>query len=273
MKKLRLTTNEWEEMLKDISMKYHECCNRNIMNFEYTKADVAAFIKNNEPNNIKNPIIQITSDAYVKMYELVNQSSVEIQWHGLVIKEDNIYTIYDILVFPQTNSATSTNSNQNEFAEWQTKLIMDMNFPIDKMRMHGHSHVNMNVYSSAIDDGYQSELITKVDENDYYIFLVLNKRMEMYPLLYDFEQQTLFEGKDIEIQILDQSGQDIKKWCSNQIKENCKTATTKHYGYTPPKPKTNFQIEKEQKEFNQRIADIMQKPKSFTVKGGKHGSK
>ena len=265
MKKLRLTTTEWEEMLKDISIKYHENCKQNIMNFEYTKKDVADFIKNSETNNIQSPIIQITADAYVKMYELVKQSDVEIQWHGLVLKEGNTYTIYDILVFPQTNSATSTNSNQNEFAEWQMKLIMDMEFPIDNMRMHGHSHVMMNVYSSSIDDGYQSELITKVEDGDYYIFLVLNKKMEMYPLLYDFEQQLLFEGKDIEIKILDQSGQDIRAWCKEKIKEYCKTTTARAYS-TPvtPTPKTNLQIEKEQKEFNQRIADILQKPKTFT---------
>lgn len=265
MKKLRLTDNEWKDLLQDIALKFRNNCHQNITEFEYTKSDVTAFLKKSETKNITKPIIQINADAYIKMYELVKQSSVEIQWHGLVLKNENIYTIYDILVFPQTNSATSTNSNQEEFAEWQTKLIMDMDFPIDQMRMHGHSHVMMNVYSSAIDDGYQSELITKVDNGDFYIFLVLNKKMEMYPLLYDFEQQILFEGDDIEIKILDQSGQDIRKWCKDQIKENCKTGTSYPYRYQTPKPepKTDIKLEKDLKEFNQRIADIMQKPKKF----------
>ena len=256
MKKLRLKTNEWEKLLQDISIKFHEDCNRNISNFSYTKEDVNKFVKDLTENEGNIPVIQITSDAYVKMYELVNQSSVEIQWHGLVEKNDNVYTIYDILVFPQTNSAAATSSDQNEFAEWQTKLIMDINFPIDKMRMHGHSHVNMNVYSSTIDDGYQSELITKVEDGDYYIFLVLNKKMEMYPLLYDFNQQILFEGKDISIVILDSNNNDIRTWCAEQIKENCKTHTPKKWSY---EPKTNLNIET----FKEAgyISDIMQSPK------------
>lgn len=266
MKKLRLSSEEWERMLKDISIKFHEDCNRNISDFEYTKEDINKFTKNLTEENGQYPVIHITSDAYVKMYELVNQSSVEIQWHGLVEKNNNTYTIYDILVFPQTNAPASTSSDQDEFAEWQTELIMDMSFPINNMRLHGHSHVNMNVYSSSIDDGYQSELITKVDDGDFYIFLVLNKRMEMYPLLYDFNQQILFEGKDIKIKILDKNNNDIKEWCSEQIKKYCKTEnknTWKSLAATTytSKPKTNLNLENIT-DLDNYIANIIEKPKS-----------
>lgn len=268
MKKLRLTSNEWEALLKDISTKFHENCNRNISDFSYTKTDVNDFLKNILKENTEKPIIQITSDAYTKMYELVKQSTVEIQWHGLVEKINNTYKIYDILLFPQTNTASSTSSDQNEFAEWQTKLIQDMSFPINQMRLHGHSHVNMNVYSSSIDDGYQSELITKVEDGDFYIFLVLNKRMEMYPLLYDFDKQILFEGTDIQIEILDNNNQDIRNWCTEQIKENCKTNQINNW-YKKPVPKTNIIAEKE--DYDQYIAEIIEKPRK--KKGGKYGSK
>lgn len=262
MKKLRLTPNQWEEMLKDISFKYHDNYYQNVTNFEYTKTDVAEFLKQIEPKEIKKPIINITADAYIKMYELVNQSTVEIQWHGLVKRKDNIYTIYDILVFPQTNSAALTSSDQNEFAEWQTNLIMDMNFPINEMRLHGHSHVMMNVYSSAIDDGYQTELITKVDDGDFYIFLVLNKKMEMYPILYDFEQQILFEGhNEIMIEILDSNNQDIKTWCADQIAKYCKTETRKTYGYGQKYPTTNLKLEEDWDE--PYISQILQKPRTI----------
>lgn len=266
MKKLRLTTQEEQSLIQSMINKFKRDCNRNISTFSYTKEDVDKFLKELSKEKIKKPIIRITAEAYVKMYELVRQSSVEIQWHGLVNKVSDIhYIIYDILLFPQINSATSTNSNQNEFAEWQTKLIMDQEFPIEKMRMHGHSHVNMNVYSSSIDDGYQSELITKVDDGDYYIFLVLNKKMEMYALLYDFKQQVLFEGKDIEIQIQDHSGENIKEWCKNQIEEYCTNPPERKWRPTYP---SGFQLETYGN--NQYISEILEPPKR---KGGKHGFK
>lgn len=248
MKKLRLKDEEWKDLLNDISEKFNKDCKRNISEFDYTKTDVTAFLKKITDEKINKPIIKITTEAYVKMYELVKQSSVEIQWHGMVQKyPDDTYLIYDILVFPQSNTATSTNTDQNEFAEWQMKLIMDENFPIQQMRMHGHSHVNMNVYSSAIDDGYQTDLITKVEDGDYYIFLVLNKKMEMYALLYDFDKQIIFENNDIEVEIMDQAGGNIKEWCAKQIKDNCKTGYIKTWQtpYANQSPATNFTLEEE----------------------------
>lgn len=223
MKKLRLTIEEEEALMRTIKDKFILDCRSNISDFSYSKEDVKEFLKTLETESVVKPEIWIKADAYTKMYELVRQSPVEIQWHGLVKKEGNIYTIYDILLFPQTNSAAATNSDQNEFAEWQMNLIKDINFPIHEMRMHGHSHVNMGVYSSGIDDAYQRDLISKVDNGDYYIFLVLNKKTEMFALLYDFEQQVLFDSSDITICIEDDKENDIKKWCKEQIETYCKT--------------------------------------------------
>ena len=240
MKRLRLTQNEEQALMKYLSSKFNNC-NKNITMFNITHKDIDDFLNElDKEKTIAYPTIGITSDAYVKMYELVKQSSTEIQWHGLVKRAKNVYLIHDILVFPQTNSTTSTSSDQEAFTKWQTDLVMDMDFPIEELRMHGHSHVNMNVFSSSIDDGYQSELITKVDDGDFYIFLVLNKKMEMYALLYDFDQQILFEGKDIKIKIYDKEAIDIREWCANQIKVNCKTSKPTTYSKSP---KTNFEIE------------------------------
>lgn len=231
MKKLRLSAAEWEEMLKAISAKFHEDCKMNIASFEYTKKDVTDFIKELTTENIKKPTILINSDVYTKMYELVKQSPIELQWHMLVKRfpETQEYMVYDVLLFPQTNTGTSTTTDQDEFAKWQTELIMDEHFPIEDLRGHGHSHVNMNVYSSGIDDAYQENLITKVEDGDYYLFFVLNKKMEMYALLYDFTQQIVFDTNDMDIQILDEHGINIKEWCSDQIKKYCKTVSKPTY--------------------------------------------
>ena len=173
------------------------------------------------PDNIVKPIVQVTSDAYIKMLELVNQSPVECSWHGLVARdeENDIYTVYDVMVFPQINSATTTTTDEDEFAEWQTNLIMDPTFPIEDLRLHGHSHVNMNVFSSGVDDKYQKDLITKVEDGDYYIFFIMNKKMDICIFLYDFKQQIMFEKKDITFEIVTLEGSCARKWAEEELKE------------------------------------------------------
>jgi len=225
MKKLRLTAEEKNMLLQDVEHTLKEICKNNISVFEYTKKDVQDFLNNLTDNTVEKPTLMIVAEVYTKMYELVKQSDIELQWHMLVERDikTNNYLIYDIMLFPQINSGVSTTTDEKAFAEWQMNLIKDPEFPIEDLRGHGHSHVNMNVYSSGIDDAYQRDLITKVEDGDYYIFLVLNKRMEMFALIYDFRQQILFETKDIDIKIM-YCGTDIRKWCTDQIKLYCKSA-------------------------------------------------
>lgn len=196
------------------------------------------------PEEIEKPKIMVTTEAYMKMLEMVNQSSVECSWHGLVHRHNNEYFVYDILVFPQINSGTSTTTDEDAFAEWQTDLILDPEFPIEHLRLHGHSHVNMNVFSSGVDDKYQKDLIAKVEDGDYYIFFIMNKKMEICMFLYDFKQQIMFEKTDIDFRIV--SGlydeelqapvifENINEWVADELKE--KATTERVYSYQKQKP-------------------------------------
>lgn len=240
MKKLRASSTEREEFLKAIRDElYMGNYGGDLSNFSIENI-IKDFSK--IPANVVKPRLVINSDAYVKMLELINQSPVECSWHGLVLKgDDRTYIVYDILVFPQRNSGTATTTDEKEFAEWQTKLIMDPEFPIEHLRMHGHSHVMMNVFSSGVDDQYQKDLITKVDDGDYYIFLIMNKKMEMCAFIYDFAQQVMFETADIEIIIamdcikfddgLD--FEDIRGWAKNELDQKAITERpqVRQYGY------------------------------------------
>lgn len=229
MKKLRATSEEREAFLKAVRDELYEGCYGGLLSdfsIEDIKKDFSKI-----PKDVKKPVINITTEAYVKMLELINQSAVECSWHGLVKKFDNAYLIYDILVFPQINSATTTTTDEKEFAEWQTKLILDPKFPIEELRMHGHSHVNMNVFSSGVDDKYQKDLLTKVENGDYYIFLIMNKKMEMCAFLYDFEQQIMFDKNDMEIRIIGLN-KDIRKWAKDQLAEYAITERTFPKGKT-----------------------------------------
>ena len=232
MNRLRLT-KEHQELLIQEAINQIETAN--------TIAELGELGKLLPPldtKKLKKPTIFIRANAYLKMQELVMQSDVEISWHGLVKRdiEKNAYLIYDILVFPQVNSATSTNTDQTEYAKWVQEIMMDEDeSKFDDMRMHGHSHVNMNVFSSGVDDEYQKNLITNIKDGDYYIFLILNKKHDICALLYDYNQQILFETKDLNIRVITDTNESISVWAANQIKNNCKKPpyTRPQYRQTP----------------------------------------
>lgn len=215
MKKLRATPEEKAHLIEDLTEQLAWFNKAPLSDF---KIDDLLKEYSKIPKDVVKPDITITTETYLKMLELVNQSDVECSWHGLVKRFGDKYLIYDVIVFPQINSATSTTTDEKEFAEWQTKLIMDPNFPIEELRLHGHSHVNMNVFSSGIDDQYQKDLLTKVDDGDYYIFFIMNKKMELCIFLYDFEQQVMFDKNDINFKIRTCDG-DIRQWAKDQLKE------------------------------------------------------
>lgn len=227
MEKLRINQEEKEVMAKEI-LKQLEKCNR-LSDFKLDFKNVEKVIK---PEH--KPIVQMTPEIYTKMYSLVHASPVEISWHGLVSrdKENDIYTIYDIVMFPQINGPTSTATDEKDFSDWMTSLIMDPEFPIQDLRMHGHSHVNMQVFSSGIDDAYQKELIAKVEDDDYYLFLVLNKKQEICVLLYDFSKQILFNTNDVEVRVVADDESNILEWTKENIEKYCKkeVVTIKQYG-------------------------------------------
>lgn len=219
MKKLRPTVDEKTKFIEDLTEQLAWFNKGSLSDF---KIDDLIKEYSKVPKDVIKPDIAVTAEAYLKMLELVNQSPIECSWHGLVKKFGNKYLVHDVLVFPQINSATTTTTDEKDFAEWQTKLILDPKFPIEELRLHGHSHVNMNVFSSGVDDKYQKDLLTKVDNGDYYIFFIMNKKMEMCIFLYDFEQQVMFDKNDITFRILSCST-DVRQWAKDQLKEYATT--------------------------------------------------
>lgn len=218
MKKLRLSPTEREMFLSNVQ----NIVKKNTM--EQLK-DLSDYIPELDETTIKKPTIYIPAEIMLKMEALVTASPVEISWHGLVKRhsETNSYLIYDILVFPQINSSAATNTDQEEYGKWLTEIMNDEDEnKFDNMRMHGHSHVWMNVFSSGIDDGYQTELLTNIKDGDYYIFMILNKKREMCVLLYDYNQQVMFETKDITINIVDSDRMSITKWATTQMEQYCR---------------------------------------------------
>ena len=137
--------------------------------------------------------------AYAKMLSLLVGYSTEVGWHGIVDRrDDNTFVITDIVVYPQTVDGVNVNTDQEEYQKWL------MEFDDEKynfLRMQGHSHVNMSVHPSATDTDCWESILKQIDDGDYYIFMIWNKRLEHTIKVYDLKLNVLYEDADIEVGI------------------------------------------------------------------------
>ena len=169
------------------------------------------------------PIVEFTPLAYLKMQSLVQNAKEEIGWHGLVAKADNVYKVYDIIVYPQTVTAVTVSTDEVEYANWL------MSYPdevFNDIRLHGHSHVNMGVSPSSTDTDFYNNLLNNLLDDDYYIFMIINKKNELNIWIYDSPNNIIFETKDIQVNV--KIGDlELNEWYSENVKANVKKPITR----------------------------------------------
>ncbi len=163
----------------------------------------------NDKDVIK-PNVVFTPEAYLKMMTLVLMSSQEIGWHGIVDKNNNTYTIQDIIVYPQEVSTATVTTDEKDYGSWLHCELEDETF--NKLRFHGHSHVNMQPNPSITDTNMYDAFLQTFQESDYYIFIIINKKMDLNIMFYDFNQGIMFETQDVNVSI---NNLDLKQWYEN----------------------------------------------------------
>lgn len=148
-------------------------------------------------------ILRFTATAYVKMQYLLAKFDSEVAWHGTVERtseDKSEFLITDILLYPQTVTGTTVNTDQAEYENWLFNLDDDT---FNHMRFQGHSHVNMGVTPSGTDLNHQEMLLTQVTDDDYYIFAIWNKKNARTIMIYDKKRNLYFDSKDVEVEIRD----------------------------------------------------------------------
>ena len=168
--------------------------------------------------------LHFTELAYMKMTALVREFSLEVAWHGVAFRDPDEtkdeYYITDILCYPQEVSAAKVDTDQAEYQNWMFDLEDDK---FNNLRMQGHSHVNMSVYPSGTDEANQEEILASKNEDEFYIFMIWNKRDERNIKIYDIKKNVLFEPADVEV-VIDDMGIGIDKFVS-EAKKMVKTKT------------------------------------------------
>lgn len=145
-------------------------------------------------------MLYFTPIAWIKMTALVSRFETEVQWHGMVRRiSENEFEIYDVLVPPHEVSGATVTSEYKPYIEWMDGLDDDT---FNAVRFHGHSHVNMPVSPSSVDNKYRLDLVTQLpkptgDDDVFYIFLIINKKHEWSAEIYDLTNNALYGTDDI----------------------------------------------------------------------------
>lgn len=154
------------------------------------------------------PNIFITPGAYVKMRKLVDDTTTEIGWYGIVTKYpglNEVYVIEDIIVYPQKVTGATCVQDDDKMFEFEMSLTTEQ---VNHKRFHGHSHVNMGVTPSGVDEQFYQDILSQV--NDYFIIAITNKRNEYTVRFYDMANNILYS--DLPIRVLEDSGNALDIW-------------------------------------------------------------
>lgn len=205
-KKIFFSDEEINEFLKSAQATLvEECLSLKKRKFQSDQDKEITFkIKMNEPKSDQRATLLFSASTWAKMYALINAYATEVEWHGTVERViQNTFCVKDILVFPHTVTEATVTSDQKEYEEWLDTLD---NETFNKLRFHGHSHVNMGVKPSDVDKGYRKNVLnnfgTPGEKTDYfYVFLIGNKKGEMSGEIYDLQNNVLYGTSDIDIKV------------------------------------------------------------------------
>jgi len=175
-------------------------------------------------------VVWLTMEAYRKTIALLTEFKDEVAWHGTVSRSDKSeFIVENILVYPQAVTGTTVRTDQDDYTQW---LYGFDDETFNKIRMQGHSHVNMSVSPSGVDDQHRNQLLDQLEPDMFYIFMIWNKSMSIHTLIYDLENNILYEDDDVEVKFLDVEDMDdfladakskVKKYDHEKSKHNTKS--------------------------------------------------
>ena len=172
--------------------------------------------------------VTFSAAAFAKMTMLVQTFSSEVAWHGVAFRDDeekNKFHITDILVYPQVVTGSTVNTDQEAYQTW---LYTHEDDVFNNIRMQGHSHVDFSTNPSGVDATHQEKILSQVDDDMFYIFMIWNKKFERNIKIFDMENNTLYENDDVNIYI-GEDGCDLNAFIKG-AKDIVKTKTYQYSG-------------------------------------------
>lgn len=150
--------------------------------------------------------VYFTELAWMKMTALLREFNKEVAWHATAYRlpgDTDEYVIKDILVYPQTVTATTVEMDNELYAKWETDGLMADDERFYNIRCQMHSHVHMGVTPSPVDLTHQEEILAQLDDDAFYIFMIWNKNLVANIRIFDMQKNVLFETNDVTWGVLD----------------------------------------------------------------------
>lgn len=141
--------------------------------------------------------------AWLKMQGLIWNFDKEVAWHGVATRgtdenEDDYY-INDIIVYPQEVTGATVTTDQVKYQSWLYALNDDT---FNNLRFQGHSHVNMGTTPSGVDTNLYNEILSQLNADMFYIFMIWNKRGEKTIKIYDLKKNLYFDTSDVTVKVI-----------------------------------------------------------------------
>lgn len=165
--------------------------------------------------------LNFTPLAWLKMWSLVDSENGEIGWHGVVERDGLDFTVQDILMYPQYVTGVTVQTDDVEYGNWLMKDITEDQ--LNHLRFHGHSHVNMGTTPSGVDTTWYNEILQTLNNEDFYIFMIINKRREIFVEIYDLKNNKIYEKSDVIIDVPLMGTLNLSEWIMSEKVTNLKT--------------------------------------------------
>jgi hypothetical protein len=144
------------------------------------------------------PTVILSQKAYIKIKTLVAKAEGEVGWNGTVTRNGNTFTVNDIYVYPQEVTGATVTCDELETA----KLLMQLPTEVfNSLRFQGHSHVNMGITPSGTDTTMYEKYLQNLGEDDFYIFMIFNKKDDYYIEINDNKTNIIYYKADINLEI------------------------------------------------------------------------
>ena len=118
----------------------------------------------------------LSTKAHLQYKYYVDLIDYEISGVGLVEKQDGgILYVTELFLLNQTVTGTETRLHKDDVIKFMMEKMEDQNFPMEKLRLWWHSHVNVDTFWSSTDSGTINNLDLDLPEDNWWLSIVANK--------------------------------------------------------------------------------------------------
>ena len=200
--------------------------------------------------------VYILPQARQKMEMYCDLSEGEIGWLGFVEKYEGVgFLITDCILLKQEVHATTTEIDPMALIEFWNQTPPEQQ---SKIKIWGHSHVNMSTTPSGQDD---SQMEYFKDGNKWFIRLITNKKREYHIDIYDYENGLKVHMDQSDLKTYNPAEKELRDQIKAEIDE--KVSKKEYKSYTAPKKDDK---EDEEKDTKKKLLDSLPMLKDITVR-------